>query len=140
MDPSGLPKSGEAFLGNTPGSQGVRTQVNSADSLPPVATRGGSVLRPKLPQHQMCGVGFGSIGGVPGQMDHGPMRGGMGPTSLGGFRGRGFPPVGLWPRPPGRGLDRGDGGGPCSWGYPAGRGGTQNYYTDYTYSHKYTPE
>lgn len=140
MDPSGLSKSGESFLGNTPGSQGVRTQVNSADSLPTVATRGGSVLRPKLPQHQMCGVGFGSIGGIPGQMDHGPMRGGMGPTSLGGFRGRGFPPVGLWPRPPGRGLDRGDGGGPCSWGYPAGRGGTQNYYTDYTYSHKYTPE
>lgn len=141
MDPSGLPKPGEALLGSTPGTQVVRTQVNCADSHPTVATRGGSVLRPKLPPHPMCGVGYGSIGGFPGQMDHGPMRGGgMGPGSLGNYRGRGAPPGGHWPRPPGRGHDRGDGGGPCSWGYPAGRGGPQNYYTDYTYSHKYTPE
>ncbi|XP_029974464.1 protein TASOR isoform X2 [Salarias fasciatus] len=136
-DPSGLPKPGEALLGSTPGPQAVRTQVNCVDSLPTGATRGGSALRPKLPPHPMCGGGYGSIGGFPGHMDHGPMRGGgMGPGSLGNFRGRG----GHWPRPPGRGPDRGDGGGPCSWGYPSGRGGPHNYYTDYTYSHKYTPE
>ncbi|XP_045912322.1 protein TASOR isoform X1 [Micropterus dolomieu] len=147
VDPSGLPKTGETLGGSTPGSQGGRTQVNCADNLgasvgiPPAATRGGSVVRPTLPPHPMCGVGYGSIGGIPGQMDHGPMRGGMGPGSLGSYRGRGVPPVGLWPRP-GRGHDRGGGaaGGPCSWGYPAGRGGTQDYYSDYTYTHSYAPE
>ncbi|XP_035512430.1 protein TASOR isoform X1 [Morone saxatilis] len=146
VDPSGLPNTGETLGGSTPGSQGGRTQVNCADKpgptvgLPAVATRGGSVVRPK-PPHQVCGVGYGSIGGIPGQMDHGPMRGGMGPGSLGSYRGRGVPPVGLWPRP-GRGHDRGGGtgGGLCSWGYPAGRGGTQNYYSDYSYSHNYAPE
>ncbi|XP_023257601.1 protein TASOR-like isoform X1 [Seriola lalandi dorsalis] len=146
LDPSGLPKTGETLGGSTPGSQGGRTQVNCADNLGPsvgistVATRGGSVVRPKLPPHPMCGVGYGSIGGIPGQMDHGPMRGAMGPGSLGNYRGRGIPP-GLWPRP-GRGHERGDGtgGGPCSWGYPAGRGGAQDYYSDYTYSHNYAPE
>ncbi|XP_070766435.1 protein TASOR [Enoplosus armatus] len=147
VDPSGLPKTGETLGGSTPGSQGARTQVNCADNLgasvgiPTVATRGGSVIRPKLPPHPMCSVGFGSIGAIPGQMDHGPMRGGMGPGSLGSYRGRGVPPVGLWPQP-GRGHDRGGGtgSGPCSWGYPAGRGGAQDYYSDYTYSHNYAPE
>ncbi|KAM9351407.1 protein TASOR [Symphorus nematophorus] len=148
LDPTGLPKTGEPLGGSTPGSQGGRTQVNCADNLgaavgiPTVATRGGSVVRPKLPPHQMCGVGYGSIGGVHGQMDHGPMRGGMGPGSLGSYRGRGAPPVGLWPRP-GRGHDQGGGGtggGPCSWGYPGGRGGAQDYYSDYKYSHNYAPE
>lgn len=137
VDPSGLPKTGEAQGGCTPGSQGVRTQMNCADNLcpsvgiPTVATRGGAVVRPKLPSHPMCGVGYGSIGGIPGQIDHGPIRGAMGPGSL-GYRGRGVPPAGLWPRP-GRGHDRGggNGGGPCSWGYP-GRGSAQEYYT---YSH-----
>ncbi|KAF6730402.1 Protein FAM208A [Oryzias melastigma] len=140
MDPAGLPKPGESL-------QGARTQVNCADSLctpagiPPLATRGGAVIRPKLPPHPMGGVGYGSIGGIPGPMDHGPVRGALGPGSLGNFRGRGVPPVGLWPRP-GRGheLREGAGGGPCSWGHPAGRGGPQNYYMDYTYSHNYAPE
>ncbi|XP_022047738.2 protein TASOR isoform X1 [Acanthochromis polyacanthus] len=147
VDPSGLPKTGEALLGSGPGSQGARTQVNCADGLgpsvgiPTMATRGCSLLRPKLPLHPMCGVGYGSIGGIPGQMDHGPMRGAMGPGSLGNYRGRGVPPPGLWPRP-GRGHERGGGtgGGPSPWGYPAGRGGPQDYYTDYTYSHSYAPE
>ncbi|XP_035500892.2 protein TASOR isoform X3 [Scophthalmus maximus] len=146
LDASGLPKTGEALGGSTPGSQGSRTQVNCTDNLgssvgiPTVATRGGSVVRPKLPPHLMCGLGFGSIGGFPGQMDHGPMRGAIGPGSLGSYRGRGIPP-GLWTHP-GRGHDRGDGtgGGPCSWGYPAGRGAAQDYYSDYTYSHNYAPE
>ncbi|XP_040914131.1 protein TASOR isoform X2 [Toxotes jaculatrix] len=146
LEPSGLPKTGETRGGGPPGSQGGRTQVNCADNLgpsvgmPTVATREGSVLRPKLPPHPLCGVGYGSIGGIPGQMDHGPMRGAMGPGSLGSYRGRGIP-QGLWPRL-GRGHDRGDGtgGGPCSWGYPAGRGGTQNYYSDYSFSHNYAPE
>ncbi|XP_037628313.1 protein TASOR isoform X2 [Sebastes umbrosus] len=140
--------SGESLGGSTPGSQGGRTPVNCANNLgapvgiPTVATRGGSIVRPKLPPHPMCGVGYGSIGGIPGQMDHGPMRGGMGLGSLGSYRGRGAPPGGLWPRP-GRGHDRGDGNGgaPCSWGYPAaGRGGAQDYYSDYTYTHNYAPE
>ncbi|XP_041802387.1 protein TASOR isoform X2 [Chelmon rostratus] len=147
VDPSGLPKTGETLGGSTPGGQGGRTQINCTDNLgatvgiPTVATRGGSVVRPKLPPHPVCGVGYGSIGGIPGQMDHGPMRGGMGPASLGSYRGRGVPPVGLWPRP-GRGHDRGGGtgSGPCSWGYPAGSGGAQDYYSDYTYSHNYAPE
>nr|XP_020485190.1 protein TASOR-like isoform X1 [Labrus bergylta] len=138
LDPSGLPKTGEILSGSTPGSQGCRTQVNCTDKLgpsigvPPVASRGGSIVRPKLPPHLM---GYGSIGGIHGQMDHGPMRGGM------GYRGRGAPPVGLWPRP-GRGHDRGGGtgGGPCSWGYPAGRGGPRDYYPDYSYTHNYAPE
>ncbi|XP_071332606.1 protein TASOR isoform X1 [Trachinotus anak] len=146
LDPSGLPKTGENLGGSTPGCQGGRTQVNCTDNLGPsvglstVATRGGSVVRPKLPPHPVCGVGYGSIGGIPGQIDHGPMRGAMGPGSLGSYRGRGIPP-GLWPRP-GRGHERGEGtgGGPCSWGYPAGRGGVQDYYSDYTYSHNYAPE
>lgn len=147
VDPSGLPKTGEAVIGGTPGSQGVRTQVNCADSLgaavgiPAMASRGGSVLRPKPPPHPVCGVGYGSIGGMPPHMDHGPMMGAMGPGSLGSYRGRGVPPLALWPRP-GRGHERGGGtgGGPCSWGYPAGRGGPPNYYTDYSYSHNYAPE
>lgn len=147
VDPSGLAKTGEAVIGSTPCSQGVRTQVNCADGLgasvgiPTVPTRGGSVLRPKLPPHPMSGVGYGSIGCMPPHMDHRPMMGAMGPGSLGSYRGRGVPPVGLWPRP-GRGHERGGGtgGGPCSWGYPAGRGGPPNYYTDYSYSHNYAPE
>ncbi|XP_074537482.1 protein TASOR isoform X2 [Halichoeres trimaculatus] len=138
LDPSGLHQSGEVLSGSTPGSQGCRTQVNCTDNfgpsvgVPPLATRGGSAVRPKLPPHLM---GYGSIGGIHGQMDHGPMRGGM------GYRGRGAPPVGLWPRP-GRGHDRGGGpgGGHCSWGYPAGRGGNRDYYPDYSYSHNYAPE
>ncbi|XP_026223768.1 protein TASOR isoform X1 [Anabas testudineus] len=146
VDPSGLPKTGEAQGGSTPGSQGGRTQMNCTDHLgpsvgiPTVATRGGAVVRPKLPPHPMCGVGYGSIGSIPGQMDHGPIRGAMGPGSLGNYRGRGLPPAGLWPRV-GRGHDRGGGtgGGLCSWGYP-GRGGAQDYYPDYTYSHSYAPE
>ncbi|CAJ1084995.1 protein TASOR isoform X1 [Xyrichtys novacula] len=138
LDPSGLLKTGEILGGSTPLNQGCRTQVNCTDNLgpsagvPPIASRGGSVIRPKLPPHLM---GYGSIGGIHGQMDHGPMRGGM------GFRGRGPPPVGLWPRP-GRGHDRGGGpgGGPCSWGYPGGRGGGRDYYSDYSYPHSYAPE
>lgn len=147
VDPSGLPTTGETLGGSTPGSQGGRTQVDCTDNLgatvgiPTVATRGGSVVRPKLPPHPMSGVGYCSIGGIPGQMNHGPMRGGMGPGSLGNYRGRGVPPVGLWPRP-GRGHDRGGGtgSGPCSWGYPGGRGRAHDYYSDYTYSHNYAPE
>ncbi|XP_068996538.1 protein TASOR isoform X1 [Embiotoca jacksoni] len=140
VDPSGPLKTGETLIGSTPCSQGGRTRVNCVDGLgasvgiPTAATRGGSVLRPKLPPHPMCAVGYG---GIPGHMDHGPMRGGMGPGSLGSYRGRGVPPIGLWPRP-GRGHERGNG--PCSWGFPAGRGGPQDYYTDYTYSHNYAPE
>ncbi|KAM9855890.1 protein TASOR isoform 2-T2 [Aulostomus maculatus] len=147
VDPSGLPKSGETLGGSTPGSQGSKTQVNCTDNLgpslsvPTVANRGGSVVRPKLPPQPVCGIGYGCLGGIPGQMNHGPLRGAMGPGSLGSFRGRGAPPVGLWPRP-GRGHERldGTGGGPCSWGYPAGRGKAQDYYSDYTYSHNYAPE
>lgn len=147
VDPSGLPTTGETLGGSTPGSQGGRTQVDCTDNLgatvgiPTVATRGGSVVRPKLPPHPMSGVGYCSIGGIPGQMNHGPMRGGMGPGSLGNYRGRGVPPVGLWPRP-GRGHDRGGGtgSGPCSWGYPGGMGWAHDYYSDYTYSHNYAPE
>ncbi|KAM4610572.1 protein TASOR isoform 3-T3 [Polymixia lowei] len=147
---SGLTQSGDRewteTLGNsTPGSQGGRTPVNCADSLgacvgvPKVATRGGSVVRPKMPTHPLSGGGYGSVGAIPGQMDHGPMRGAMGPGSLVGYRGRGAPPGGPWPRP-GRGHERGEGtGGPCSWGYPLGRGGGQDYYPDYTYSHNYSP-
>ncbi|KAK5863730.1 hypothetical protein PBY51_000739 [Eleginops maclovinus] len=142
LDPSGLSNTGETLGGNTPGSQVGRTQGNCTNNLgasvglPTVATRGSSIVRPKLPPHIMMGYGC-----IPGQMDHGPMRGGMGPGSLGGYRGRGIPPVGLWPRP-GRGHDRGNGsgGGPCSWGYPAGRGRAQDYYSDYTYTHNYAPE
>lgn len=147
VDPSGLPKTGETLAGSIPGSQGGRTPVNCVNNIgasvgiPTVATRGGSIVRPKLPPHPMCGVGYSSIGGIPGQMDHGPMRGGMGPGSLGSYRGRGVLPVGLWSRP-GRGHDRGDGtgGGPYPWGYPAGRGGVQDYYSDYTYTHNYAPQ
>ncbi|XP_042347546.1 protein TASOR isoform X2 [Plectropomus leopardus] len=147
VDPTGLPKFGETVRGSNPGIQGGRTQVNCTNNLrppvgiPTVATRGGSIVRPKLPPHPMCGAGYGGMGSIPGQMDHGPMRGGMGPGSLGSYRGRGAPPVGLWPRP-GRGHNMGDGtgGGPCSWGYPAGRGRAQDYYSDYTYTHNYAPE
>lgn len=147
VEPTGHPKTGENLLGSTPGSQGDRTQVNCAENLggsvgnPTVASRGGSVLRPKLPPHPMGGVGYGSIGVIPGQMNHGPMRGALGPGSLGNYRCRGVPPVGLWPQP-GRGHEMGHrtGGGPCSWGNPAGRGGPQNYYMDYSYSHNYAPE
>lgn len=147
INPSGLPISGETLGGSTPGSQGGRTQVNCTDNLgasvgvPALATRGGSMVRPKLPPPPMGGGVYGSVGGVPGHTNHRPMRGAMGPGSLGGYRGRG-PPVGLWPRP-GRGHERvdGNGGGPCSWGYPPGRGtGVQTYYSDYTYSHNYAPE
>ncbi|KAM9342667.1 protein TASOR isoform 2-T2 [Pholidichthys leucotaenia] len=144
VEPSGLPKTMEALIGSSPGSQGARTRVNCADNLgasvgvPTLATRGGSVPRPNLPPHPM---GYGGVGGMPGQMDHRPMLGAMGPGSLGNYRGRGLPPVGLWPRPRG-GHERGGGsrGGNCSWGYPVGRGGPQGYYTDYTYSHNYAPE
>ncbi|KAM6924531.1 protein TASOR [Xenentodon cancila] len=147
VEPTAHPHTGENLLGSTPGSQGDRTQVNCAENLgasvgnPTVTTRGGSVLRPKLPPHPMAGVGYGSISGIPGQMNHGPMRGALGPGSLGNYRCRGVPPVGLWPQP-GRGLEMGHrtGGGPCSWGHPAGRGGPQNYYMDYSYSHNYAPE
>lgn len=147
VNPSGLPNSGETLGGSTPGCHGGRTHLNCTDNLgasvgiPVVATRGGTVVRPKLPPPPMCGLGYGGVGGIPGQMDHGHMRGGMGPGSLGSYRGRGVPPVGLWPRP-GRGHERldGNGGGPCSWGYPTGMGGSQDYYSDYTYSHNYTPE
>ncbi|XP_041655326.1 protein TASOR isoform X2 [Cheilinus undulatus] len=139
LEPSGHSTTAEILSGNTPGSQGCRTQVNCTDNLgpsvgvPPVASRGGSAVRPKLPPHL---VGYGNIGGFHGQMDYGPMRGGM------GYRGRGAPHPGLWPRP-GRGHDRGGGtgGGPCSWGHPAGRGGARDYYSDYSYSHThYAPE
>ncbi|XP_077938475.1 protein TASOR isoform X2 [Gasterosteus aculeatus] len=142
-DPSGLPQPGEPLAGGGPGGRGGRTQANCINNLgaavgvPAAATRGGSIVRPKMPPRPMCAVGYGGIGGLPGQMDHGPMRGGIGLGPLGGFRGRGAPPVGLWPRP-GRGHDRG--GGPCSWGYPAGRGGARGPYSDYTYTHNYAPE
>lgn len=146
VDPNGVPKTGEIPVGSTPGTQGGRTQGNGAENLGtpmgilPMATRGGSVPRPKLP-HPMGGLGYGSIGGIPGHMDHGPMRGALVPGPLGGFRGRGVPPAGIWPRA-GRGQELGDGtgSGPCSWVYPSGRGGPPNYYTDYTYSHNYAPE
>ncbi|KAL6119094.1 tasor [Pungitius sinensis] len=141
-DPGRLPQTGE-LLGAGPGGRGGRTQLNCINkpgapvAMPAVATRGGSVVRPKMPPRPICGMGYGGIGGLPGQMDHGPMRGGMGLGPSGGFRGRGAPPVGLWPRP-GRGHDRG--GGPCSWGYPASRGGARGPYSDYTYTHNYAPE
>ncbi|XP_061760151.1 protein TASOR [Nerophis ophidion] len=138
VDPTGLAKSGEALGDSNPGSQSGRTPVNTTDKpsvgVPAVATRGGSVLRPNFPAQPVC-TGYGSVGG---SMNHGPMRPAVGP---GGYRGRGAPPGGFWPRP-GRGHERtgGPGGGPCAWGYPAGRGGPQNYYTDFTYSHNYAPE
>ncbi|KAM8862742.1 LOW QUALITY PROTEIN: protein TASOR-like [Spinachia spinachia] len=144
--PSGLPLTGEPGGGGAPGpgGRGGRTPANCINNLgapvamPAGATRGGSIVRPKMPPRPMCGMGYGGIGGPPGQMDHGPMRGGgMGFGPLGGFRGRGPPPVGLWPRPR-RGHDRG--GGPCSWGYPGGRGGARGPYSDYTYTHNYAPE
>ncbi|XP_078144495.1 protein TASOR isoform X2 [Centroberyx gerrardi] len=147
---SGLPQSGErdwteTLGGSTPGSQGGRTPVNCADNLgagvgvPIAATRGGAVVRPKLPPHPLSGGGYSNII-IHGPMAHGAIRGAMGPGSLGGYRGRGAPPGGPWPRP-GRGHERGEGagGGPCSWGYPLGRGGGQDYYPDYTYSHNYSP-
>uniref|UniRef100_A0A3Q3X7Z0 Uncharacterized protein n=1 Tax=Mola mola TaxID=94237 RepID=A0A3Q3X7Z0_MOLML len=147
VDPSGLPATGDTLGGSTPACQGGRTQMDCTDNLgatvgiPTMATRGGSAVRPKMPPHPMGGMGYCSMGGVPGKMNHAPMRGGMGPGSLGSFRGRGVPPIGFWPRP-GRGHDRGGGtrSGPCSWGYPGGRGGGQDYYSDYTYSHNYAPE
>ncbi|XP_047225146.1 protein TASOR isoform X3 [Girardinichthys multiradiatus] len=144
VDPSTVPKKGEIPESST---QGCRTQGNGVESLgtpvviPPVSTRGGSIPRPILLPHPVGGMGYGSIGGIPGHMDHRPMRGALVPGSLGNFRGRGVSPVGVWPRA-GRGQELGDGtgGGPCSWVYPSGRGGPQNYYTDYTYSHNYAPE
>ncbi|KAM3871752.1 protein TASOR [Diretmus argenteus] len=148
---SGLTQSGErewteTISNSIPGSQGGRTPVNCTDNLgacvglPMAATRGSSVVRPKLPTHPLGGRGYGSIGAIPGQMDHGAMRGAMGPGSLGGYRGRGAPPGGPWPGP-GRGHEQGEGtgGGPCSWGYPRGRGRGQDYYSNYTYSHNYSP-
>ncbi|XP_037540737.1 protein TASOR isoform X2 [Nematolebias whitei] len=144
VDPSSLPKTGEAVVGSTAGGQGFRTQVNCTESLgasvgvPPVAARGGSIPRPKLPPPPVAGMGYGTVGSLPRHLNHGPMRGALAPGFLGNYRGRGGPPAGFMPRP-GRGqeLGNGAGGGPCSWGYPAGRGGPQNYYT---YSHNYTPE
>lgn len=143
-NPSGLPASG----GSTPVCQGGRTQLDCTDGfaaaggVPGTAPRGGSVLRPTLPPPPMGG--FCNMGAIPGQMNHGPppIRG-PGPSSLGAYRGRGLPPpVGPWPRP-GRGHDRGSGtgGGACTWGFPGGgRGGPQDYYSDYSYSHGYAPE
>eukprot|EP00066_Takifugu_rubripes_P011541 XP_011600807.1 PREDICTED: protein FAM208A-like isoform X2 [Takifugu rubripes] len=141
VDPNTLPTTGEPIRGNTPSSQVARTHMDCTDTLgatvavPAVASRGGSLVRPKMPPHPMSGMGFSTTGGIPGQMNHGPLRGGMGP---GNFRGRGLLPLGIWPRP-GRGHDRGggNGSGPCSWGYPGGRGQPQNYYS---YSHNYAPE
>ncbi|XP_038867473.1 protein TASOR-like [Salvelinus namaycush] len=163
---SGLTQGGERTGtpgGSTPGSQGGRTPVNSVESLgagmavPSLATRGGSIARPMLPIHggtggsrggeasvqPHSGGGYGCLGAMPGQMGMGRGgmgRGGIGPRSLGGYRGRGAPQRGPWPRP-GVGPERPDGGGPCgpSWGYPKGRGGGQDYYSDYTYSHNYSP-
>lgn len=149
MDPSSLPKTGDVLVGSTAVSQGGRTQMNCSGigasvGIPPVATRGGSIPRPKLPPPPpppVAGVSYGTVGSHPGHLEHGPMRGAFVPGFLGNYRGRGVPPVGFMPRP-GRGQDLGNGtgSGPCSWGYPTGRGGPQNYYTDYTYSHNYTPE
>ncbi|KAJ3586322.1 hypothetical protein NHX12_012722 [Muraenolepis orangiensis] len=103
------------------------TSLNRADGpgksagVPPAT--GSAAVRPKM-------AARGRVYG--GHADHGPARG----ASIGGgFRGRGAPPRGPrgpWP-PPGRGGMRG--GGPCSWGYPPGRGRGQEYYTDYTYTH-----
>ncbi|CAL8325414.1 unnamed protein product [Merluccius merluccius] len=117
----------------TPGSQVGRTPLNCADGpgstvgIPTAPPRGGTLVRPKMPTHG----GYGNMGVMPGHMDHGSMHGAVGPGSLGGFRGRGAPPGGPWPMP-GRGHERG-GGGPCSWGYPPGRGRGQEYYT-YTHN------
>ena len=141
LDPSTLPTPGEPIRGNTPSIQVARTQVNCTDNLrttvgiPTVTSRGGSLVRPKMPPHPMSGMGFSTISSIPAQMNHNPLRGGMGP---GNFRGRGLLPFGPWPRP-GRGHDRGggNGSGPCSWGYPRGRGQPQDYYS---YSHNYAPE
>lgn len=137
-NPSGLPTSG----GSTPVCQGGRTQLDCTDNF---GAAGGmpSVLQPNLPPHPMSNVGFGNMGSIPGQINHGPppVRG-MGPGSIGAYRGRGLPPpVGPWPRP-GRGHDRGGGTGtgPCGWGFPGGRGAPQDYYSDYSYSHGYAPE
>eukprot|EP00063_Salmo_salar_P025957 XP_014000792.1 PREDICTED: protein FAM208A-like isoform X4 [Salmo salar] len=143
---SGLTQSGERERtgtpgGSTPGSQGGRTPVNSVESLgagmaiASVATRGCSIARPMLPILEGTGGsrggvasvlplsdgGFSCIGAMPGQMDGGMERGsivprGMGPGSLGECRGRGAPPGRPWPRP-----------------------GGQDYYSDYTYSHNYSP-
>ncbi|TNN39915.1 hypothetical protein EYF80_049904 [Liparis tanakae] len=144
VPPGGPPNAGETLGGGgAPGGPGSRTQENCVNNavIPTAATRGSPALRPKMPPHPMCGVGYGGMGGP---MDYGPMRGGgAGLGFPGGFRGRGAPPpVGLWPRPE-RGHDRGGGagGGPCgSWGYPTGRGGAQGRYSDYTYAHSYAPE
>ncbi|CAB1329264.1 unnamed protein product [Coregonus sp. 'balchen'] len=142
---SGLTQSGERERtgtsgGSTPGSQGGRTPVNSVESLGAgmaIASshRRCSIARPMLPIHEGTGGsrggaanvhplsdgGYGCIGAMPGQMDGGMGRGsigpmGMGPGSLGGYRGRGAPPGGPWPRP-----------------------GGQDYYSDYKYSHNYSP-
>ncbi|KAM6976901.1 protein TASOR [Aplochiton taeniatus] len=151
--PGSVPLSGvewtEAPGSNTPVSQGGRTPVNCVNSVnshgvaggavPLAPTRGGSVVRPKLPPYGGTGLGggYGCIGSLPGQMESAP-RATMGPRPSRGYRGRAAPPGAPWPRP-GRGHDRGGGGGPCTWGYPVGRGRGQDYYSDYAYSHSYTP-
>lgn len=135
---------GENVGSSTPSSQGDRTPMNctekpgSAVGVPTADTRGGSKARPRMPPpHVLCGAGYGGFGGLPehGQMDRGPVRGAMSSGSVGGFRGRG--PVGHWPRPV---RGRGTGGPPCYWGSQGGRGGGQNYYSDFSYSQNYAPE
>ncbi|KAJ8016093.1 hypothetical protein DPEC_G00003570 [Dallia pectoralis] len=157
----GMPNRTETPGGSTPGSQGERTPANSVEGglgvglvVPPVATRGGSIPRPAhggirggvAGGHPHGRGGYGCMGSTPGHMDGGMGRGGMGrgamgPGSLGGYRGRGAPPGGPWPRPGGGPHERPEGGGPCrpSWGYPMGRGRGQVYYPDYTYTHNYSP-
>uniref|UniRef100_A0A3P8X4P3 Uncharacterized protein n=1 Tax=Cynoglossus semilaevis TaxID=244447 RepID=A0A3P8X4P3_CYNSE len=147
LDLGGLSHTGDPVGGGGPqGGHGGRTRSNCTENLgasallPTVVTRGGSVVGPKQPPPPVVGLGYGGMGSVPGPMDHGPTRGAMVPGSLGSYRGRGVLP-GLWTGP-GGGHDLGGGHstGPCSWGYPAGRGGAQSYYSNFTNSHNYTPE
>ncbi|KAJ0036689.1 hypothetical protein NQD34_005366 [Periophthalmus magnuspinnatus] len=137
--------SSELMGGSTPSSQGDRTPLNSdkpgpALGVPPADTRGSCIPRPRMPPpppHSACGAGYGGFVPGHGPMEHGVLRGAMSPGPGSGFRGRGPAPGGHWPRPMRGG---GPGGPPCYWGFQGGRGGGQNYYSDYSYSHNYAPE
>lgn len=142
--PVSMETSNELMGGNTPSSQGDRTPLNSdkpclAVGLPAVDTRGGCIPRPRMPPppHSLPGPGYSSFVPPPGHMEQGVLRGGMSPGAAGGFRGRGPVPGGHWPRPMRGG---GPGAPPGYWSFPGGRGGGQNYFSDYSYSHSYAPE
>ncbi|CAL1605649.1 unnamed protein product [Knipowitschia caucasica] len=105
--------------------------------IPAADTRGSSLPRPRMPpHHSVCGQGYSGFVPGHGPMDQGALRGPMNPG--GGFRGRGPPPGGHWPRP----MRGGGPGGPPFWGFQGGRGRGRghNYYSDFSYSHNYAPE